>query len=173
MADTQHPKCPRCESPEPRLHPAVQLEGEVHLCPDPWHLPHDPRMKIGEAALRAPAVPPDTHETIIAWLQSKGFVQNEPEYGGNWGVCWSCRSGMEHTSLEFYPLRRHANDCGFDAIIGHHASGENPRMQIGRCENLADVQMVCETIRLTNGYKQPEPYPDPPVAGDGERKAEA
>lgn len=30
-------KCPTCESPQPHLHPAVQHEGEVHLCRDPWH----------------------------------------------------------------------------------------------------------------------------------------
>lgn len=32
-----HERCPRCESPQPQLHPAVQREGEVHVCPHPWH----------------------------------------------------------------------------------------------------------------------------------------
>lgn len=31
--------CPRCDSPEPRLHPAVQEGGEVSICPDPYHTP--------------------------------------------------------------------------------------------------------------------------------------
>lgn len=31
-------RCPACDSPEPRLHPAVQAGGEVsRICPDVWH----------------------------------------------------------------------------------------------------------------------------------------
>lgn len=30
--------CPRCGSPEPHLHPAVQIEGEVEICTDDFHL---------------------------------------------------------------------------------------------------------------------------------------
>lgn len=30
-------KCPRCDSPSPKLHPAIQYEGEVQLCNHPWH----------------------------------------------------------------------------------------------------------------------------------------
>lgn len=31
--------CPTCDSPNPAHHPAVQFEGEVHLCENPWHQP--------------------------------------------------------------------------------------------------------------------------------------
>lgn len=30
-------KCPRCGSPDPKLHPAVQYEGEVQICAHTYH----------------------------------------------------------------------------------------------------------------------------------------
>lgn len=35
-------RCPTCESPEPKLHPAVQHEGEVQLCNDAYHQAAEP-----------------------------------------------------------------------------------------------------------------------------------
>jgi hypothetical protein len=30
-------RCPTCDSPDPKRHPAVQWEGEVQWCKDAWH----------------------------------------------------------------------------------------------------------------------------------------
>ena len=37
------PRCPTCTAPAPSMHPAVQCEGEVQPCGDPWHGDPDPR----------------------------------------------------------------------------------------------------------------------------------
>ena len=48
--DAASERCPTCDSPSRELHPAVQHEGEVQVCRNPWHggrtdsrrLPGDP-----------------------------------------------------------------------------------------------------------------------------------
>jgi hypothetical protein len=57
MDDAQNPTaqpgtCPRCGSHSPSLHPAVQAEGEVCLCPHPWH--DDPLTAAARSATAAP-----------------------------------------------------------------------------------------------------------------------
>jgi hypothetical protein len=32
-------RCPSCDSPNPKLHPSIQHEGEVRICSDAWHGP--------------------------------------------------------------------------------------------------------------------------------------
>lgn len=39
MTDARPRNCPTCESPASHLHPAMQSEGEVQPCKDPWHQP--------------------------------------------------------------------------------------------------------------------------------------
>ena len=36
-------RCPRCDSPEPHLHPAMQFEGEVETCTHDFHLTPTPQ----------------------------------------------------------------------------------------------------------------------------------
>ena len=39
-------KCPRCDSPAPHLHPAMQFEGEVETCTHDFHLTPTPQNKL-------------------------------------------------------------------------------------------------------------------------------
>jgi len=110
-----------------------------------------------QAFLAIPADRPYDREPqrqkAIAWFKAHGYVETGTCL---WGIAWDTRSGYDFCDLEFYPLERHANDEGWDAIIGHHASGTNPRCQIGRCETLADIVRTHNAIRLINGYERPE-----------------
>ena len=42
--DAKSLRCPTCDSPQPRLHPAVQYEGEVEIC-------NDPKQEAADAAI--------------------------------------------------------------------------------------------------------------------------
>jgi hypothetical protein len=90
-------------------------------------------------------------QPIAAWLLSKGFVRDRSLLC----IAWSTRLGYDFTGLEFWP-----HDKGCEAIVGHHASGTNPRLSIGTCETLADVQMVYDTIRRINGYPTADAEPE-------------
>lgn len=85
---------------------------------------------------------------IEHWLCTKKFIRIQ----GGWGIAWEQRSGYDFTCLEF----RDIGDGLWDTIVGHHVSGMNPRMRIGRCSSLADVQRTYHAIRLINGYPGPD-----------------
>lgn len=90
--------------------------------------------------------------TAIDFFKSKGFVPAR-EGSENWAISWGQRSGYDFTTLEFYP---HGNDRTWSVIISHHASGTNPRMAIGTCETLEEIQQTYDLIRRINGYPGPE-----------------
>lgn len=87
-------------------------------------------------------------QPVIDYLLSLGFIQDHC----NLVYAFDPRDGHDFTNLEFYPLMRVPNDEGWDAIVGHHASGTNPRLVIGTCEDLGDVQNVYELIKSLSGY---------------------
>jgi hypothetical protein len=117
-------------------------------------MPEIHRLSVGENRL-----------SVVEWLRSRRFIEN----CGAFCIAWSCRSGYDRTSLEFHPLARHANDTGWAAVIGRHASGTNPRIQIGTCESMSEVMMVYDTIRRINGYPDVEDERILPPTGPVER----
>jgi hypothetical protein len=75
--DTITRECPTCGSPKPELHPAMQVEGEVQPCSDPWHMHASsesapPSYRYRDAALKViwqTSVPKDD-ESALAYFHS-------------------------------------------------------------------------------------------------------
>jgi hypothetical protein len=66
--------CPRCHSPQPHLHPAVQFEGEVQPCSHAFHLqvtPANTPERIAEAQAMALA---DARGTLLGQLRELYFT---------------------------------------------------------------------------------------------------
>lgn len=93
-------------------------------------------------------------QPVVEWLRAKHYVVSHG--GGALEYGWATRSG-EDVLLRFWPLARHAHDVGWIAIIGHHASGTNPALELGTCETLAEIQETHDLIRRLNGYPHPDP----------------
>lgn len=102
-----------------------------------------------------------THVQYRDWLLSRGYIWTREGAIANLGIAWSTRIGYDFTDLEFWPWVNHAGVPCVDAIVGHHASGSNPRLGIGTCESLAEVQEIHDLLRRLNGYKVPEPERSP------------
>ncbi len=61
-------RCPKCDSPQPHLHPAVQCDGEVHVCSDDFHrtiTPSNTPEKIRSNGLEPMPAP----ESGVGWEQ--------------------------------------------------------------------------------------------------------
>ncbi len=64
-------KCPRCNSPDPKRHPAMQFEGEVQICQHPWHGTQQPTDRDAISICRNPECPLLSEGTIHGHLKSQ------------------------------------------------------------------------------------------------------
>jgi hypothetical protein len=71
-------RCPTCDSPSPKLHPAVQHEGEVSICKDKFHptAPADSTPQLSEAKLKELRKAHD----MIADIQIEMLKEKYPEH---------------------------------------------------------------------------------------------
>jgi hypothetical protein len=57
-------RCPRCDSPDPKLHPAVQAGGEVQVCPDKFHVQAAPLMVPTVNTLKTGDFPHESYRPV-------------------------------------------------------------------------------------------------------------
>lgn len=117
-------KCPRCDSPDPSLHPAMQFEGEVQPCGDLWHTPaHE-------------AIPGDSLSTTVEKLReacSGVRVAPEPDAPTAAQVIEACEKAIKN-------LAHRADEAGCrckyyrDVIkYGHEAECESTNSALALC----------------------------------------
>jgi hypothetical protein len=88
------------------------------------------------------------------WFLSHGFIRDDVAGYVRYGIAWSTRCGYDFTDLEFQSDPQSTHPDEWYAIVGHHQSGENPRMTIGVCRNINEIYQVYEAIKRINGYEK-------------------
>lgn len=96
-AEEMPEKCPTCDSPSPRLHPAMQYEGEVQVCRDAWH-----------SELPAYAKVPRATPAIVAARGSDVEVLRDAAKALSWFVTDSRCPSVDYTT----PAFKWAKPCG-------------------------------------------------------------
>lgn len=93
-------------------------------------------------------------EQAQEWFLAHGFIREDVASYIRYGIAWSTRSGYDFIDLYFQSRPTSTRPTDWDVIVGHHASGTNPRMGIGVCRNLEEIERVFEVIKMINGYEK-------------------
>jgi len=88
------------------------------------------------------------------WFDAHGFVWDAARECH--AIAWGMRDGYDFTELEFRPWKNLKYPDRYDVVIGHHASGTNPRMCIGSADSPSEAQAIYEGLRQINGYPEAE-----------------
>lgn len=91
-------------------------------------------------------------DAIRDWLLAHGFVHEGSD--DLLGLAWSHRSGFDFVTLLFWRAQPEV----WWVSIRNHASGLNPRVNIGTATSVEDVARIYEAVRLMNGYPSPEDH---------------
>ncbi len=112
-------RCPTCESPDPKLHPAMQWEGEVQPCRDAWHIPseHERRKAPDQPPVAAGAEEPlgtalprpsgTIKATLTGGGRGKPLEYEDETAGATWELVDSLEKSLK--AIEYL-----SSDLGYD-----------------------------------------------------------